>query len=403
MTLSSRAALAVLLAASAVASAQDDLSLPDFSSLKAASRSVATPAAQAAAAPRVPGQPDRVDLDAQFPRTRDGEMQGAIGDCHDFATVALLETAIKRATGETRLLSPTDLFVHHTLKDSWDAEGNYVYGGVTAANEADLTEGDYLDKDVRYALSHGIATLKDEPYWPFYSEYRDGYLPQLKSKLTVAEQDLTPDQRAALRRAMRRRVPKGDEAEQDRFRQEGAAIRQTVADDVIKPELEDVVARVDRKYPRAKASRERTLALVKGFRVEERDYATKYVDIDAPARFGPSKTTTRNLNQLSPSVCLSDGAERGAWIMGQLAKGRPVGIAIDVAGMDTWGTQKMKGAPLNHAIVIIGYQNYQGHEYFRTLNWWGKNHWGNSSDYPIRDDQFCHIYQSLALLAPGER
>lgn len=343
--------------------------MPDMKALTKSARALPQKPAPGAPAFILPVPGESVDLISQFPRSREGQDQGQIGDCHDFAAVALMEAAYNRRYRQFRLLSVTDLFVHHTLT-SPDAAADYIVAGRDASSPP-VYEGGNTIGDVTYALERGVASQLDEPYGPFYRRYFKGDVPHLQMELTDAEDRKV---RYYLNDAsdsdVKRSLPKDSIFADD---------RSEIAANLILPEMGRIAARTDAQHPQAAVSREQSRQLLRGFIVGGRAY--------------------RTARDISADACLEKGQERMSLLVSELRKGRPVGVGMDVGGV--WIHAPKEKA--NHEFVIRGYVVQPGGRVtFRTLNSWGKDKFGEAWDSYVFDLDLCRVYSITTLRAPGE-
>ena len=120
------------------------------------------------ASPAVPAaQADKgVDHSNQF--SGPSRNQGAVGACHSFTAVAILEAAYFRRYGERLQLSEADLFLRQNVL------GRTGYSGFLRNGDPMLEEGNWIDDDIQFAIDHGVATsLQYEAFVQRYSSYRD--------------------------------------------------------------------------------------------------------------------------------------------------------------------------------------------------------------------------------------
>lgn len=348
----------------------------DARALLTAARSipVAAPAASSPAAAPVAGE--TVDLLAQFPASREGQDQGALGGCADFAVVSLFEAAYRRRFGEFRLLSVTDLFVHDTLAAP-HALAQYAAVG-PRRGESVVDEGSIVDADARYALAHGVATEADEPFRPFYDRYFGRDLPRIKRALTRAEatrlrQELLDEM--TLAPGPSRNAPR---ATAERASAAVAAARPAIAREILRPELDAIIARVDAEHPAAARSREETRRAFADYTLDARRYPVE---------------------RASPAACLARSQDRMGFLLSELRQGRPVAVGMDVG--DLW-----PDAPAGrqmHAFVVRGFEVRAGPRVvFKTLNSWGKDRSGDPVDHFVFGEELCRVRAVVALRAPTE-
>lgn len=98
--------------------------------------------------------------------------QGNVGACHAFATVALVEAEYWRATGKWINLSERDLFLRHYSK-GFSSSSEMIAHQLKAATQKklpqDYNEAGHIKQDFSLAKKHGIASERELPYSPIFS------------------------------------------------------------------------------------------------------------------------------------------------------------------------------------------------------------------------------------------
>lgn len=100
------------------------------------------------------------------------EQQGRVGACHAFATVALVEAEYWRATGKWINLSERDLFLRHYSK-GFSSSSQMIAHQLEAATHKklpqDYNEAGHISHNFALAKKHGIASERELPYNPIFS------------------------------------------------------------------------------------------------------------------------------------------------------------------------------------------------------------------------------------------
>jgi hypothetical protein len=336
-------------------------------------------AAQPAGPPAKPLAARSVDLSSQFPDDPKRD-QSVIGDCHAFASVAVLEAAAFRALGEHTRLAEEDLFLQKTL-----ATGD-AYQQPCAGESADcsLTEGNWVDGDIRHALEHGVMTGSN--YQAFVERYKVHRVAESNVRKAIAWSRENPvggegggPARGDGAPAAGRAGPGGPKAPA----LEGALIRadperswqELFSDPGVRREL-DAALLGDPEVPASQ--RAAIKKIFAGMRLASRHF-----------EWFESKG-------LTPKGCLGLGADRARAIKGELDAGRPVAVSMLLTGLKAWGmTEKDRDA--YHAFAITGYfAGKDGLLRFKTRNSWA------GVNPPVREDEACRINHVDSVLVSGE-
>ncbi|PQJ27905.1 C1 family peptidase [Rubritalea profundi] len=100
------------------------------------------------------------------------EQQGLVGACHAFATVALVEAEYWRTTGKFINLSERDLFLRHYSK-SFSSSSQMIAHQLKISTQKklpkDYNEAGHIDHDFALAKKYGIASERELPYNPLFS------------------------------------------------------------------------------------------------------------------------------------------------------------------------------------------------------------------------------------------
>jgi hypothetical protein len=351
----------------------------------------------------------KVDLSFQFPDAA-GRSQKEIYNCHDFASVALLEAALFRRhgkiDGEKLRLSEGDLFVGQTVanaeyfnhvKDNldWSPQG-------TQDDAFHVAEGDSLTADLNFALAHGVAPASAASWETIkqrYAEYRKQQLslvewqvkatrPTLETAARIDEQvgkDLESlgadikngysDALSSLRQAQLQRVQSQAGAAEWKA---GASFDQWLsrASGKNTKEAKHLLLGDD---PKIDQQRARVRELLSGFSIKEKLYA----ELDRPQRDNAAQ-------------CGQAGQGRKERLLTLLRAGLPVGVGMDIGGLIEWFVLDPKPAP--HAFVVTGFKTApSGKVIFTSRNSKG----GFNPD--VREDQLCRVHTLIAVLTDKER
>lgn len=220
-----------------------------------------------------PARADVIDLTAIF--DEDFRDQCDTGSCHAFASVAILEAAMKRRRRDSEpvYLSDADLFLRASVING---AMTYRPGYEGRPPEFALMEGGWPARDLRLALEQGVAREETVPWTPFLRKFRD----------------------------FRNRQRSGGEAPSA-----PSAAR----------ESEETRYFYGRALPQARADREEVRRLLAGFTVHSSTFAT--------LTLGPEETAR----------CRAAGRAVKARLMEDLAVRRPAVICLRLDGLPEWG------------------------------------------------------------------
>jgi hypothetical protein len=341
-----------------------------------------------------------VDLSAQF---SDGARdQGSVGDCHDFATVALLETAWKRQTGTAVELSPADLFIQGTA-----LAGRYDYGMMqhyfapyVAGGSSDLSagEGGSVAEDVAFALSHGVAYETTLPYPQLYQLYTEGIRPFIQSQMAQADADADKTNKAN-RIDPGMKVVIGNQVWTVAQLRREEAVQLSVVDAV----NAFIKALLAERAPALEKDRARTRSVLSGFSpiaarfptTVPKSYLEKYM-ADA-GLYGQKPGDRVDAHDLSGKDCWAAGTLQRRFLLEQLDAGRPVAVGYDLRD----GGPGAKPAPRSgHAVVVYAYglERNHGELVFTARNSWG----AKSPRLVIPAHKLCRVHEAVALKVPAD-
>lgn len=220
-----------------------------------------------------PARADVVDFTAVF--DDDFRDQCDTSSCHAFASVAILEAAMKRRRrdAETVYLSDADLFLRASV-----INGVLMYrpGYEGRPPEVALMEGGWPSRDLRLALEEGVAREETVPWTPFLRKFRDFRARQRSGELAPAPPS-----------------PERAQAETQYF--------------------------YGRALPQARADREETRRLLAGFTVHSSTFSSPALGVEEAAR------------------CRAAGQAVKARLMEDLAVRRPLVICLSLDGLPEWG------------------------------------------------------------------
>ncbi|MBI5247275.1 MAG: hypothetical protein HY923_08840 [Elusimicrobia bacterium] len=291
----------------------------------------------------LPAPADQVDMGAVF--DEDFRDQCDTGSCHAFASIAILEAAMKRRRrdAEPVLLSDADLFLRTN-----------VINGVSAArysvdprlSERVLIEGGWPSRDLRIALELGVARAETVPW--------DGFL----RKFETFREKRRDECRAA-----------GCEGESALLAYEAS----------LAPSPEREREEIGYFYgaamlARAEADREEVRRLLKGFTVHSSTFASTF---NAPSRDEDAR-------------CRAAGAPVKARLMEDLAVRRPVAICLSLGGLPEWGAPAMHA---KHCVAVRGYRQPRGGAMALLV----RNSWGEDRHPDVPENRFCRIHEVTAV------
>lgn len=107
------------------------------------------------------------------------EQQGEVGSCHTFATIGLVEAEYWKSTGKHINLSERDLFIRHYTREHQYTNGYphthlFINKQLRDATEQKLPdhylEAGHITNDFALLKKHGVASEKELPYEPTFSQ-----------------------------------------------------------------------------------------------------------------------------------------------------------------------------------------------------------------------------------------
>ncbi len=288
------------------------------------------------------------DLSGQFidKGTRD---QSVIGSCHAFAAVALLEAAYFRAQGHIIRLSEEDLFLHGTVLTG-DTHAARCHAGLKCV----LAEGNYVDKNLRHALEHGV--LAGSQYKQFVDRWR---------KFREAE-------------ATRRRV--------FAFVRSKEFLLDFTDDEPPEPWV---------AYLQEEGAR-KEIAATLGVDIHDRDAERALIrDLFKGVQLERKEFPLIEEARIKSDKCRELGADRLTLIKAELDAGRPVAVSMYLNGLKSWGVAA-SGEHAYHAFALVGYKQGKKGLLFTTRNSWA------GVNPPVAEHQLCRVFSVESLLVPGE-
>jgi hypothetical protein len=291
------------------------------------------------------------DLSGQFPDPA-CRQQGAVGSCHAFSSVALLEAALFRGGGKRIRLSEADLFIQCMVA------GGRLWEHFSIGTEDGLQEGASPLGDLEVALSTGVATsLSYDAFFERYEPYR--------KKIQAAVDDVVGAERwlnPALAGPIDLRGPVAA------FLDDPAQVRVAVKKLLL--------------------GREEAIAAERG---KVRDLLSGYSLSAAYFPGMPWPQVTR------AASCREHGAGQKEAVLRLLWAGRPAGVAMKLTGLKAWKMPWSWWDDAMHAFLITGYRTEpSGEVRFLTRNSWG----GQNPE--IREDELCRILLVYSVDTPGE-
>ena len=284
-----------------------------------------TLAAAAAAAPA------SVDLSEQLtPGLRD---QGGTASCHAFASVALLEAAIKRRGQGEQWLSSADLFVRVALKNGAYQILFLSDGNMTVTQKEDGKP----DEDIEFALENGVAHGELVPWGVFHEKYA-AYL-----KKRAAECGRLS------------REAKGKSCRFDSFKEYVERLEK----DVDKREKEFIGASDKLVKDRAEVK-----AKLKGLSLHSKRRGTLRSFDDA------SLADIKDAD-----VCREKGRKQTEALVETLAAGLPAVICFNMDNVPGWDKDTDKKSKSSHCVTAYGYttagEGKKARKSFQVRNSWG--------------------------------
>lgn len=285
------------------------------------------------------------------------------GSCHAFASVALLEAALRRRArdAEPVRLSDADLFLQTTVINGG---GPYTPGGFREGEEdrvivarreppprrrvlmeRKLVEGGYPSADLRFALEHGVALQETVPWGPFlrrFDRFRE------RRRAAFREAAGRPDDEEALLSYEESLIPS-----RERRREEEAFL------------YEDPAA--------AARDRERVKGLLAGFSV----HASTFVSVVPSAE--------------DEDKCAAWGQPVRRRLLEDFDLRRPMVVCLRLDGLAEWGKEAARHSA--HCVAIAGFKKPRG----GPLTLYTRNSWGRSTHPEIPEEQFCRIHEVVSL------
>lgn len=308
--------------------------------------------------------------------------QSDAGSCHSFAATGLVESALYRQYGLRLRLSEADLFVGRivTDKDYYDeaaAAMRKVQGTGRAPKDVDVSEGGHPSADLDYVLGRGMATNFSADYATMMLSYRRMRDAERRTMEGIARDnaDYAPRGNAFQKWYFNTFVPlfydPGRHWAELQTRPQSRAITQMA-----------LLGGPDNAKKLA-GERELVKKALAGFKKEA-------------ASFAHHKPTTDTAKKAE--LCRAAGQKAGAWVRGQLAKGRPVAISMGLGGAQEWGSQPDDPDldDSNHAFLVTGLSEEGGKAAFVTRNSWGGKNPG------VAEDRWCRIYAAATLTTPND-
>jgi len=275
--------------------------------------------------------PASVDLTEQF--TGGLRDQGATGSCHAFASISLLEAAIKRRGQGEDWLSSADLFVRVALQ-------NGAYEIVTLKDGSMIVtqkEGGKADADLEFALENGVARAETVPWGVFYAAYVQYRQERLAECQNLSAKSKNPGCR------------------QDTFEEYVERLQKDAANREKKFLGDSKVLAEDRAKIKAK---------FKGLTLQSKRMG-----------FLRSFDEASATDVADPGVCREKGSKQTAALVETLAANLPAVICFNMANLPGWGKDKTKKDGASHCVTAYGYstsgQGAAARKSFRLRNSWG--------------------------------
>lgn len=309
-------------------------------------------------APMLQGQSEEVDLSGQFPPGKIPD-QGAIGSCHDFSSIALLEAAFYRYYKTHVPFSETDLFAQTKMCSSEVCNNASVYKAIDGSMQCGLGEGGLPSKDIEFILEHGILTA-DGGSCASYAQFKKNYIQRFQKPLEHALLKLN---------SCGRSLPRVEPGK-----------------------LKNTIDRWEKASPEAQTERDAVKEALSGFAVRKVIAESKLINGDV-------------LLRISPERCEEMGKKQREALLSQLDAGRPVSVSVQLLGLKFWHPERRPtehpDSTANHAFLIIGYRkDEQGRLRFQTRNSWVKD--GKPYNPIVSSDELCHVMGITTLLTPDE-
>ncbi len=271
-----------------------------------------------------------VDLSGQF--ASDCRDQGKTDSCHAFASIALLEAALKRNQKEDLQLSAADLFVRKTLLKS-GAQAVEIPAEEGSVDVVQIETGDPYE-DIRFAIRSGVARMGTVPWESFLEAYEE-YKAQRKEKcLEAFKQDSKPLAQCLAENSHLKAFLESLSQEQS---------------------LAEKEKRLLGESPEIQKDREEIRKRLEGLSVSKEEFVPLL----------PPEADDKG-------VCKEKGLKQKGMILSRLALDWPVAVCLHLEGLEGWGAEDAKGGELKHCVAVTGYKKAQGEDplYLATRNSW---------------------------------
>jgi hypothetical protein len=305
-----------------------------------------------------PAFADQDDFSDHYGSPRD---QCGTGSCHAFASVALLEAAMRRRRrdSEPLTLSDADLFLQATVINGSHEEraaprqervvGRSVPLQPPVLMEKKLVEGGWPHLDLEFALRRGVALEETVPWGPFLKRFEEF-------------RGLRRAEFAAARKAL---GESGDDTEALIAYEEGLAPSRD------RRQREESF--FYRDLPRVEADRELVRGLLAGFSVHRSTFASMVPGLEDAAE------------------CRRRGAAVRARLKEDFTVRRPNLVCLLLDGLEGWGARRAQHA--KHCVAIAGWEQPRG----GALTLRTRNSWGRTIHPEIPEEQFCRIHDVVSL------
>lgn len=307
-----------------------------------------------------PAFADQDDFSDHYGSPRD---QCGTGACHVFASVALLEAAMRRRRRDSEpvRLSDADLFLQASVingrNEEPDAPRQDIARGAARREppilmEKKLVEGGWPHLDLEHALRRGVARQETVTWGDFLPRF-EAFRKRRRAEF------------AAARRALGRAGGAEDETE--------ALIAYEESLVPSRERRQEEESFFYRDLPRVEADREEVHRLLSGFSVHRSTFASM-----VPKR--------------------EDAAEcrrRGRAVRERLKEDfivrRPNLVCLLLDGLEGWGARRAQHA--KHCVAIAGWEQPRG----GPLTLYTRNSWGRTIHPEIPEEQFCRIHDVVSL------
>jgi hypothetical protein len=307
-----------------------------------------------------PAFADSDDFSDHYGSPRD---QCNTGSCHAFASVALLEAAMRRRRrdSERLTLSDADLFLQTTVINGRHEERgaprqDVLRGSVRAEPpalmEKKLVEGGWPHLDLEHALRHGVALEEDAPWSEFLPRF-ERFRAQRRAEF------------AAARRAQ------GQAADADGETEALIAYEESLSPSRERRQREESF--FYRDLPAVEAGRARVRELLAGFAVHRSTFASMVP--------GPQDA----------AECRRRAQAVRARLKEDFVVRRPNLVCLLLDGLEGWGARRAQHA--KHCVAIAGWEQPRG----GPLTLRTRNSWGRTIHPEIPEEQFCRIHDVVSL------